>query len=192
MSLEKKRLGERGIRYLSEQLASAAPFSEALIRYLDEGYAWEFVTAGQLQYPEEADFHVGGTGSDLVASEYVEFLCELPNNDSSTILLFENQLFRLSDTVMLGKTGIFEWMGATYSYLQAREKPITEPIVASHLRSAGRYPSVVLATRMSKPLHIDQARALTTEEASELESGVTHILVGAYDEESYVAWSRRQ
>jgi hypothetical protein len=190
MSLEKKQLGEHGIRYVAEQLANAAPFSEALIGLLDSGYAWEFVTDEQLQPPLEANFHVGGSGSELVINQYVKFLAELLREDVSTVLLFENQLFKLTDPVMLGKTGLFEWMGATYSLLQAGGTPIAEPVVANHLRGMSRYPSVVLATRISSPLRIEEARPLNPEEASDFKAGINHILVGAYDEEGYVAWSR--
>jgi len=189
-SPEKKRLGEHGTRYVSEQLADAAPFSEALIHYLDTGYAWEFVTEEQPQSPEEPDFHAGGRGSEFIG-KYVEFLFELLNKEPSTILLFENQLFKLTDPVMAGKTGLFEWLGATYSYLQGGGESVSEKIVTDHLRGVSQYPSVVVATRMSKVLHIEQPRSLTPKEASELETGVEHILVGAYDEEAYVGWSRQ-
>ncbi len=191
-SYEKKRLGERGLRYVSEQLADAAPLSEALIRHLDTGYAWEFVTVEQRRSSEEPDLHAGGRRSEFVIEEYVEFFCELLNKEPPTILLFENQLFKLTDPVMAGKTGLFEWLGAMYSYLQGGEGPVSEQVVTDHLRGVSRYPSVVVATRMSKPLHIEQPRSLAPEEASELETGVKHILVGAYDEESYVGWSRQE
>ena len=192
MSLQKKRLGERGLRYVREQLTDAAALSESLIGYLDTGYAWEFVTEEQRQLSEEPDLHAGGRGSECVIGEYIEFLCELLNKEPSTILLFENQLFKLTDPVMTGKTGLFEWLGATYSYLQRGDDAASETVVTDHLRGASQYPSVVVATRMSKPLHIEQSRSLTPEEASELETGVQHILVGAYDEEGYVGWSRQE
>jgi hypothetical protein len=191
-SLKKKRLGARGLRYVSEQLAEGAPFSETLIRYLESGYAWEFVTEEQRQSSEEPDLHAGGRGLEFVIGEYIEFLCELLNEEPSTILLFENQLFKLTDPVMAGKTGLFEWLGATYSYLQRGDEAVSDTVVTDHLRGASQYPSVVVATRISKPLHIEQPRSLTPEEASELETGIQHILVGAYDEEGYVGWSRQE
>jgi hypothetical protein len=190
--VQKKRLGERGLRYVREQLTDAAPLSEALTRYLDSGYAWEFVTDEQSQSSEEHDFHFGGRGSQTVLNGYVKFLCELLNKEPSTILLFENQHAKLTDPVMTGKTGLFERLGALYFYLQGGEGPRSENVVIDHLRWASRYPSVVIATRMSKPLHIEQPRSLTPEEATELETGVKHVLVGAYDEEGYVAWSRQE
>jgi hypothetical protein len=191
-SLEKKRLGERGLRYVREQLAEGAPFSETLMRYLESGYAWEFVTEEQRQSSEERDLHAGGGGSEFVVEEYIRFLCELLKKEPSTILLFENQLFKLTDPIMAGKTGLFELLGATYSYLQGGDEAASDGVVADHLRGASHYPSVVVATRMSKPLQIEQPRSLTLEEASELETGVKHILVGAYDEEGYVGWSRQE
>ena len=121
-SYEKKRLGERGPRYVSEQLAEAAPF-RAPIRHLYTGYAWEFVTGEQRRSSEEPDLHAGGRRSEFVIEEYVEFFCELLNKEPPTILLFENQLFKLTDPVMAGKTGLFEWLGAMYSYLQGGEGP---------------------------------------------------------------------
>lgn len=195
MSLEKMNLGERGLQYVREQLSDAAPFSEGLSRYLDSGYAWEFTPEEQrMRFLQKVDFHVGGgdaVASAVVLGEYIAFLCELLREDPTIVLLFENQLFKLTDPVMLGKIDVFEWMGATYSYLPAGTIPVTESVVAEHLRGASRYPSVVLATRSPEPLRIQQTRQLTNEDASVLEANVQHILVGARDEESYVAWSRQ-
>jgi hypothetical protein len=193
-SPRKKRLGQAGIHYISEQLADAAPLSESLIRYLASGYAWEFVIEGQLQLSaaEQADLRAGGIGSETAQGEYIDFLCEVLNEEPSNIVLFENQLFKLTDPVMLGKVGRFEWQGATYSYLQGDGNPVSKQAVTDHLLGASRYPSVIIATRMSKSLYIDLPRSLTLEEAMELETGVRHILVGAHDEEAYVGWSREK
>lgn len=196
MSLEKKNLGEAGLQYVHEQLADAASFSEGLSSYLDSGYAWEFVPAEQrMRCKEGGDFRTGGGDaavSTRLLDQYIEFLCALLREDPTTVLLFENQLFRLTDPVMRDREGVFEWVGATYSYLQAGAIPVTASVVAEHVCGASPYPSVVLATRSPEPLQIQQPRQLTGEEASVLKANVQHILVGAYDEESYVAWSRQE
>ena len=192
MSIQKRKLGARGIQYVREQLTDAAPFSETLSRYLEGGYAWQFVPEEKLHSYEKLDFHIGGIDaitSALVFSKYVEFLCHLLMEDSSTVMLFENQLFRLTDPVMLSREGVFEYMGATYSYLQTKSLPATESAVAEHLRGASRYPSVVIVTRGSELMSLHEVRQLTAEEAHELGAHVQHILVGAYDEEAYVVWS---
>jgi hypothetical protein len=179
--------------YMRAQLTDGGPLAMQHLGHLEEGAVWEFVTENSPAQPlprQLLEARYDAYEAWDLRQEYVSFLCDYLQQDSSRILLFENQFFRMNDPCMLNRDTLFEWEGVTYFYFPSNGVQVSQSAVEAALPRASHYPYIVLATQRTFDEELPIRGLLTGDRAVALGEHVQHILVGAYDEEAYVMWSR--
>jgi len=189
-----RQLGEIGLEFVRTQLSEAGPMGAAHLKHLDQGFVWEFVPAHTTAMPSLNQL-IGGrynaSEAGSLTAAYVVFLREFLLRNSSRVLLFEDQFGKADDPCMLDRKNFFVWEDAMYFYFPCKSAQVRDSAIEAALPGASHYPNIVLATRLTFYEPLPTRGLLSREQALALEEQVRHVLVGAYDEESYVMWSRR-
>jgi hypothetical protein len=111
-SIMRYSLGKTGLDYVRSQLLLGGPLTEVTTDCLLEGDAWEYSLRSSGER-ESAAFQSGGhfnaEESGAIASAYCEFFSDYLVKSPPSILLFENQLFRLTDPCMRGRVTACEY-----------------------------------------------------------------------------------
>lgn len=189
-----RQLGEVGLEYVRARLSDGGPIAEQHLEHLNYGFVWEFIpdNSGGVQ---TSDLSQGGrydaTEAKLVTNAYALFFRDFLGRSPSHILLSEDQLFRMNDRCMLDKEGLFEYGGVTYFHFPLGGEQLSKSSIEGAISRASQYPSIVLATRRTFDEDLPSRGVLQKAHALMLGEQVQHVLVGAYDEEGYVMWSRR-
>lgn len=188
-----RQLGRIGLDFVRSQLSGGGPFAAKNVEVLGQGRVREFVAPG-CSKPPAKDLSQGGrygpAEAAIIAECYGAFLSEFLLRDHSHVLLLENQLFRMSDPCMHERQDVFEWEDVTYAYFPTRSALINEWTVGDCFARAGHYPQIILATRKTFSEDLPTRGTLSRQHATSLQEQTLHVLVGAYDEESFVMWSR--
>jgi hypothetical protein len=185
-------LGKDGLEYVREQLSKGGPLSRELINSLDGGFAWEFVLADMPSSQQPGGYLVGGAldaeQASTLWSIYADFLREFAMSNPSRVLLFEDQFFKMSDPCLTATESLFEWNGVTYHYLPYRGTTLSSATIEEAITMSSDYPRIVLA--IERPVTLPSRSGLASNLANELVQGIKHVVVGAYDGEGFIAWSR--
>jgi hypothetical protein len=189
-----RQLGEIGLEFVRAQLSDAGPLANGLLKNLEQGFVWEFVPAHATAILTPNQLNEGGrydaAEAASLTSAYVVFLREFLLRNSSRVLLFENRHFKADDLLMPDKQNFYMWEGVMYFYFLGKGAHVSDSAVEVALPQASHHPYVVLATRRTFDEPFPTHGSLSREHAMALAEQVRHVLVGAYDGEGYVMWSR--
>jgi hypothetical protein len=192
-------LGHEAIQYIKDCLKDGKTLSNLLldICYLDNGQVFTYLPS----YLEEKDikqFKVGGkiqrdfleegnSETDLwLFSEIRSFL--IVNN--SKICVFEHALARPNDPwISLKKPHFFSYTNEVYIFLSSAEAESEK--IEHAVRAAVAYLFIGVMTSMPyESCFLRSGKVVTYEELKALAEKTERIIVGAYDYEGYIIWSK--
>jgi hypothetical protein len=113
------------------------------------------------------------------------FLEENPGH----ILLAEDRFFTMNDPPNAQDQRIFQYENTTYHYLSNHAD---QEALKDTVGSASNYPLFLILTVVSALDKLPVRGHIQKDLAEELISNVAHVIVGAFDDEGYIVWSRQQ
>jgi hypothetical protein len=185
-------LGADAVDFLREELDKAGPIPSVLIP--EYGRLWCYLPRHAIERQTLSDLKNGGAFDAEEAREILQhvvgfindFLRERPSN----VLLCEDQFFAIGDRPNLNENDIFEHAGATYHYHTDATLAIGSKTTEEALGAASSYPAILLLSSIPSGRALPVRTAIGNDLAEQLASGVMHVILGAFDEEGYIIWSK--
>jgi hypothetical protein len=175
--LERYDLAEAGAAYIRDCLKGGNSLAQALSQNCEPAGAFTLLPRGQASQRLTA-FSVGGTGSNHAS--WTEFVIKYLANDAGRVAVAENFESRPGDPVLTKRPHHFIVGAEIYYFAQEA----TAPSVSLLLRSMSCYPSILCLTETERPFRTGEKGDSTL--LRKLALATSHVLVGAYDEESFV------
>jgi len=186
--------GLEAIAYVRDQLSRGGNFAAALQNLpLEEGKVLSYLPAGldpaiAREFEESASLSSG-----LDVSGYTEktgnFIYTFLGTRSKRYAVFET--YAHEDTPFLSTKAVpyFIYSGDAYYFLTSQN--VTLDDVLDAVAWAKRYPFVCALTSLPKDqLDIGLAQDVPSEVLGRFAARAEHVIVGAYDDEGYLIWSR--
>jgi hypothetical protein len=187
-------LGPEAFRYVCSQIEQGGPLTSAL-KLSPAGSVWAFIPSGAASSQRAEDFGGGAvfTAEDAyeILRHVIGFIAEFLDRNSLTVVIAEDQFFKLSDPPNLGHRLVFEYGGKTYHYRQSAEQDSNLRAAEQIVNEVSHYPLILILTRIPSNASLPNRGAIDKYVANALVSGIEHVIVGAYDEEGYIIWSRK-
>jgi hypothetical protein len=185
------QLGADSLLFLHEELAKAGPI---LSTFKPEwGHIWAYLPPSAAERCTLFDLQHGNAFTAEQAYEIQEhidhfiaaFLEEAPGH----ILLAEDRFFTMNDPPNAQDQRIFQYENVTYHYLSNHAD---QEALKDTVGSASNYPLFLILTVVSSLDKLPARGHIQKDLAEELISNVAHVIVGAFDDEGYIVWSRQQ
>ena len=189
-NLHKRQLTCDGIKYVCETLKRGGPLASA-VNISSIGEAWTYLPETSKVVP--LDYSEGGVFNPDEAFEAEQTVSALLFNflhqSSSNVALFEDQSFRMNDPAVADDKFIFECEGVLYHYRSQSHGGRGDELQDA-MGVASQYPTIILLASARREL--PQQVAIPFTRAQEFIKDVRHVIVGSYDEEGFIVWSRNK
>jgi hypothetical protein len=189
--------GSESLSYIREELSNGEEFAEHLLHLpLEDGlvlsYLPENISNRTRRSFRESIFLTSGLMiRDEVEAKIVKFITDYLNRHEGNYAVIET-LARVGDPwVESAKISYFVYNSVVYIFLSHQHTGVE--YIHAMLRHARDYPFICGLTSLPKQkISIATGQILVEETVQQLADGVDHILIGAYDAEGILIWSRRK
>lgn len=189
-ALKKLVLDSTALGYIRSQMSRGHALAQTILKTVNLEEGTVFVFLPQSVPREQAlEFNRGGMGrikTDWYLPKYV--LSQMSAREEAS-LVFEHPYAHPTDPYLLDSTQNF-FFHKLEVYFFLSDKKVTLERIISTVRAASGWPFIGAITAFSVPENYH--RRTVSEKALEIVAGrVTHLIVGAYDNENELIWRRR-
>lgn len=184
--LYKLALGVTAETYIVENLENGNAFSQELVSRARRARSiWTWAPRDVSEYTSRLQF--GGVFTLKETTEIYDSLVAFVNNylqqGTGEILIVLNQLARPSDPFLQNKSGFFVWENTVNFFVIGAGSKIDD--IEQCFREKRGYPPIAFLTR-APDVEIASRVQLHRHELIALTQGMTHLIIGIFDEESYM------
>jgi len=182
--LKRREIGKDAEKYIIETLAKGnAVCQELALRTSNPRAIWTWARFDLAEHASQLQF--GGVFTREDTTEIYESLIDFAANHlrQGEVLVVLNQLARPSDPFLQNKSSFFVWENRVNFFVRGPETKIED--VDLCFREKRGYPCVAFLSRVPDLKMVNGAH-LPISDVIALVEGMTHLIVGIFDEESYV------
>jgi hypothetical protein len=185
-------LGTDALDFFHGELGQAGPIPSTLIP--EYGRLWCYLPRNAIEKQTLSDLRGGAAFNAEEAYEILQrtvtFIADFLQQNPSNILLCEDRFFAINDRPNLSESQIFEHVGVTYHYHTGATLAIGSGEIEEEIGSASSYPLVLLLTSIPSGEELPVRAAIGKDLVEQLAHNVRHVVLGAFDEEGYIIWSK--
>jgi hypothetical protein len=173
--------------FFREELGKAGPLVSINPDY---GSIWTFLPKNSATLQTLSALQEGAFTPEQafqIQEEVIGFIERYLEADPANILLCEDRFFSLNDPLNVKELKLFEYAGTTYHY---RMNPVTAAEIKNAMTSASDYPTILLLSKLSSAEILPLRCSIGKDISDELSRNTHHLIQGAFDEESYLIWTR--
>jgi hypothetical protein len=189
--LKEFALGAEAVTYIRSELVHGHTFARLLLDLpLEEGYVMTYLPTtidDKTLYRFEGG--VGKASSEILLHETVLFVSRCLSKNLHGYAIFEG--YRPSESILAASNRQYFFYGSEETYYFSSTSVLEQ--VENAARGGRSYPYVGALTSLSEDQpSIQTGTEVPREILEELAAQTTHIIVGAYDDEGYLIWTRGQ
>lgn len=192
--LEETQLGAESFNYIRSQLALGKTLAKNILKHhkIGSGRSFAYLLPDT---PTTKVAQFNGSVLDAKSNSWqprADFITRFLKSNKRSLVVFENAYAIPADTWIQSKGDSFKFFyfqSEVYLFLTAQDQT-AEKVIASAKMSSG-YPSIGILTTLPDEVNLIQNHQKVTEEfLDQLAKNSEHLLIGAYDNETHIIWSR--
>ena len=192
--LREVKLESNALEFIKAELANGSTFASIILQDLQlaSGKVTTFL-------PEDVD---GGSITDFtdsVADDYRRmysethdeirnFILRYLSKGKNNLAIFEDALSPDAEYFQKERVQFFSYGQEAYRYLTGND--LNEDKIARTITRARGYPFIAALTSHTKPVTRQVHKAMSDDDLRELAAEIDHIIIGAFDEDGFLVWTK--
>lgn len=189
--LHEFQFGPEGLAWVRQCLSAGSTLSKTLLDLsLEKGRVFTYLPNG-LNAGRHMQFKFGGIFSSVgekIGQTWPKFISEYLAGPAERYCILEDISAPSDPGLDSSDEQFFVYETEVYDFLSSQDTDVEK--IRSILSCGRQYPSIGALTRLSGLSELQHRHSVKAEVLQLLASNTQYILVGAYDEESYLVWSR--